>query len=424
MAARTAGEASPVGGAGASAGGYATASTTGVVRAINERAVYELVRAVGPASATEIGEQSGLSRPTVALALANLEASGLLRQNGHRTGGVGRAPRVFEANPDAGHVLVVDVGRSWLRLAVADLAGDVIVRRDVRSQVRSAGGLLDQIAGMARDVTKEAGLSPRELTHTVVATPGVYDPATGTIRLVPNLPGWQRRGVGHVLIERLGGRVTLHNDVNLAALGERAYGAGRHARDFVYLSLGTGIGMGLVLGGELRRGAHGAAGEVGFMPLFPESGSAPAGRTAAERRRRGELESVVGASALVDLAHRRGLPADSVSEVFDAARAGTPAAVSVVDELADYLARTVGAVISTVDPQLVVLGGGIGRNGDLLISRIRHRLDRLVPLEVPEIVSSALGADASILGGLSAALDIARRVLVERAGLAGAAGPG
>jgi predicted NBD/HSP70 family sugar kinase len=400
-------------------GGYAVASSTGVVRAINERAIYELVRELGQASATEVGERSGLSRPTVALALARLEASGLLRQNGRRTGGVGRAPRVFEANPEAGHVLVVDVGRSWLRLAVADLGGRILLRRDVRSQVRSAAGLIGQIAAVSRAGTAEAGVVWDRLTHKVVAAPGVYDPASGTIRLVPNLPGWQRRGVGHLLVERLDGDVTVFNDVNLAALGEQAYGAGREARDFVYLSLGTGVGMGLVLGGQLRVGAHGAAGEVGFLPLFP--GATQRGQPA-ERRRHGELESAVGADAVIELARRRGLPLTAVSEVFDAARAGDRAALGVVDEVAVLLARTVGAVISTVDPELVILGGGIGLSGDLLVPRIRAGLRRLVPLEVPEIVASRLGNEASVLGGLSAALDIARRVLVERAGLAAAAG--
>lgn len=403
--------------------GYATATSTGVIRAINERAIYELVRDLGQASAAQIGARSGLSRPTVALALANLEASGLLRQNGRRTGGIGRAPRVFEPNPGAGHVLAVDVGQLWLRLAVANLAGDILLRRDVPSRARSAGGLIQQIAAAARALTADAGLEWDALTHKVVGTPGVFDPATGTIHLVPNLPGWQRRGVGHRLIERLGGNVTIQNDVNLAALGELACGAGRTTSDFVYLSLGTGIGMGLVLGGQLRNGAHGAAGEVGFLPLLPDEASSGTQASAAARREHGDLESMVGASALADFAHRRGLHLPAVSDVFEAARAGDPVAREVVEETAAQLTRTVGAVISIVDPGLVVLGGGIGQNGDLLIPRIRDRLVRLVPLAVPGIVASTLGADAPILGGLSAAQDIARRVLVERAGLARGAAP-
>jgi predicted NBD/HSP70 family sugar kinase len=181
--------------------------------------------------------------------------------------------------------------------------------------------------------------------------------------------------------------------------------------------------MGLVLGGQLRNGAHGTAGEVGFLPIFLDE-APPADRAGAvARRERGELESIIGASALVDFAHRRGLHGSAVSEVFEAARAGDPVALDVVEEAAAKLARTVGAVISIIDPELVVLGGGIGRSGDLLIPRIRERLARLAPLTAPDIVSSPLGADAPILGGLSAALDIARHVLVERAGLAGGAAP-
>jgi predicted NBD/HSP70 family sugar kinase len=392
------------------------ASSTGVVRVINGRAIYELVRSLGQASVTQIGRESGLSRPTVTLALAGLQSSGLLRQNGRRTGGTGRAPRVFEPNPEAGHVLVVDVGRSWLRMAVANIGGDILLRRDVRARVRSAPALIEQIATMARALSAEAGVAWERLTHKVVGTPGVFDAATGTLRLAPNLPGWERPGVGHRLVERLGGDVTVYNDVNMAALGEKSYGAGRQVRDFIYLSVGTGVGMALVLEGRLREGAHGAAGEVAFLPIFPDVGPA----RGAERRR-GALESVVGAGALTDLAHRNGLTLGSVAEVFDAARQGSAVAQSVVDEAAFHLARAVGAIVSVVDPKLVVLGGGIGHNGDLLIPRIREQLSKLVPLDVPDIVASSLGADAQILGGLSAALEVARRVLVERAGLTGQA---
>jgi predicted NBD/HSP70 family sugar kinase len=401
--------------------GYAIASSTGVVRAINQRAIYELVRRLGQASAAQLGAQSGLSRPTVALALATLEAAGLLRQTVRRTGGVGRAPRVFEPDPDAGHVLVIDVGRSWLRFAIANIAGEVLVRQDVRARARSAEELLEQIIAMAREVTAGAGVEWAQVTHKVLGTPGVFDPGTGSIRLAPNLPGWQRRGFGHLLVEHLGGGVSICNDVKLATLGEQHFGAGRKVRDFVYLSLGTGVGMGLVLGGELREGAHGAAGEVGFLPVFPgqaEDGGGASGWAAADRRRRGELESMVGAKALSDLARRRGLARASVAEVFDAARKGDAVAISVVDDVARYVAGAVVAVVSMVDPQLVVLGGGIGHNGDLLIPRVRERLGRLVPLDVPEIVSSTLGSDASVLGGISAALNAAQRLLVERAGLA------
>lgn len=393
----------------------AVASSTGIVRAVNGRAIYELVRRLGQASASQVEAGTGLSRPTVALALANLQTAGLLRQNGHRTGGTGRAPRVYEPDPDAGHVVVIDVGRSWLRLAVANVGGDILARRDVKAHVRSAAGFIEQIVTTSQSLVAESGRAWADITHKVVGTPGVFDTRSGTLHLAPNLPGWDRPGVGHRLVERLGGNVTIYNDINMGALGEMAYGAGRQVRDFIYLSVGTGVGMALVLDGQLREGAHGAAGEIAFLPLSPPGGTtSPAGR-----RRHGALESVVGASALTDLARQKGLSSRTVAEVFDAARLGSTAARAVVDEAASELARAVAAVISIVDPRLVVLGGGIGHNGDLLIPRIRERLAELVPLAVPDIVASTLGTNAQVLGGLSAALEIARRVLVERAGLVG-----
>jgi predicted NBD/HSP70 family sugar kinase len=320
---------------------------------------------------------------------------------------------MYEIQPDAGWVVVVDIGRAWLRLALVDLAGQIVVRRDVRTRARTAATLVTQIGDLAHEVAAEGGLQWDQVTRTVIGSPGVYEPERGVLYLCPNLPGWERPGVVHAIHDRLGERVTIENDVNLAAIGEAAFGLGRDVRDFVFLSVGTGIGMGLIVDGRLRRGVHGAAGEIGFLPMLEAKSAVRASKATAWRR--GMLEAAAAADAVVALAQARGSSARTSEEVFTAARSGDRAAVAAVRAEADLLAQAVAAVVTIVDPQLVVLGGGIGRNGDLLLDRMRESLTRLVPLHPPDIAVSALGNEAVVLGGIAAGLEDAREEVFDMA---------
>src|ERR671931_2564205 len=124
--------------------GSGTANTTRVLRLMNERAIYEQIRLLGTVSRPQLATVTGLSKPTISLALASLERTGLVRSVGHRTGGAGRAAQLYEIHPEAGRVIGIDVGRGWVRAALADLTGTVTARRDVRSGARSANTLIDQ----------------------------------------------------------------------------------------------------------------------------------------------------------------------------------------------------------------------------------------------------------------------------------------
>jgi predicted NBD/HSP70 family sugar kinase len=212
------------------------------------------------------------------------------------------------------------------------------------------------------------------------------------------------------LREALPPTVSLDNDANLAAVGERTYGSGRDARTFVYVSVGTGIGMGVIIDGELYRGAHGAAGEVGYLPLGAES-DAPAGPDA---KRRGILEEAASADAVVRTAKRLGMAgATSAKRVFAAARGGDELALAAVEAEADRLALVVGTVAAIIDPEFVLLGGGIGSNIDLLRPPLERRLAELTPL-APPVAEGELGPDATVLGAVASALDTARDLVFEQ----------
>src|SRR5215211_7151482 len=387
--------------------------TPRLLRAHNERTLLEHLRGAGLSSRPDLARIAGLSKPTVSQALANLESAGLVRPVGPASPSLGRTAMLYEVDPTAGYVVGIDIGRAWIRVAAADLSGGIVARRDERNRARSASALVKAVAAVAHDVVAEAGLTWKRVAHTVVGGPGVFDPDSDRLRHAPNVPGWSRPGVMSSLREALPPTVALDNDANLAAVGERSYGSGRDAGTFVYVSVGTGIGMGVIIDGELYRGAHGAAGEVGYLPL---GGDEPSGRAG---RRRGMLEEAASADAVVRTAKRLGMAgATSAKRVFAAARAGDELALAAVETEASRLALVVGTVAAIVDPEFVLLGGGIGSNIDLLRPPLERRLSELTPL-APPVAEGELGQDAIVLGAVASALDTARDLVFEaRAGFA------
>jgi predicted NBD/HSP70 family sugar kinase len=414
------------------------------LRVNNERVLLERLRASGAASRAELARVTGISKPTVSAALANLEEAGLVRETGEMTvtAGRGRSAVLYEVNPDAGYVVGIDIGRSRIRVALADLEGGIRGRRAVRNEVEGAAGpepIVATATRLARELAAEAGLDWSRVVHTVVGTPGVFDPASNEVRYAGSLPGWGRTGVVDSLRADLGASLSVHNDANLAGLGEYVFGAGRGCPLLVFLMVGTGIGAGIVVEGRPFAGANGAAGEVGYLPYPPrawesapadfEAGAAPERPDAAEAcddaaadadrpsqeayHQRGMLDAAAGGSAVTALAEAAGMRAPlGAKQVFDAARAGDAAALSAVRAEAVRLAHAVAAVAAMLDPALVVLGGGIGDNADLLLEPVYAALSALTPLR-PPIVPSALGGDAVLLGAIATALGTARDLVFE-----------
>jgi predicted NBD/HSP70 family sugar kinase len=296
-----------------------------------------------------------------------------------------------------------------VRAAIADIAGQVLARRDERARVTSQRSLIGQIGSMAHRLAREARVDWSQVTHAGLGSPGVFDPVRGYVAMAPNLPGWGRHGLVEAVGEQLGPNVTFENDVNLAALAERDHGLGRNLRNFVLLSVGTGVGMALVIDGQLRRGAHGAAGEIAYLPIGPGDPKDPA------NRRRGTFEEAAAAAGIVREARRLGMRGPlSAESIFSAARRGHRIARRVVETEAARLALAIASIAPMLDPELVILGGGVGRNGDLLLEPIDRELRQLLPFR-PPVAVSALGEDAVLQGAIAIALEAARERLFSRA---------
>lgn len=345
-----------------------------LLRDLNERTVFDAIREGAPVSRAEIARRTGVSKPTVSLALEALRASGLVRETDPAPGRPHYGAVYFEAVGDAGLALGLDIGGRFLRAGVCDLGGEIRARRDVETRGLDIAAVVDACAGLAASLAAET----RSFENAVVGVPGVVR-GDGSIALAGDIPGLGEADLRAELISRLGIPVALENDVNLAAVGERWRGAARGIDDFAFVSIGTGLGAAVVLGGELHRGRNGAAGELDSV-------------------RSGRLDDVDPcAAALLDFAAGVMSPPADLRAVFARARGGDPAAGAVVGEAARRIALHILPIAATVDVSLVVLGGGIGSNGDLLLEPIRALLAEWLAFP-PRVESSTLG-DAAVLSG-------------------------
>ncbi len=372
-----------------------------LLRALNEQLLLGQIREHGLCSRADLARLSGLSKPTVSLALANVERSGLVRLAGQRTGVPGRSALLYEIRPEAGFVLGLDIGLHYLRGALADLTGEIRAKASARTRASSVNGRVAELVRLADALCDEAGLARAEVTQTVIGSPGVYDPRRNSMVLTGGLFGWGRPEVLAGLRDAFGQELVVENDVDAAALAEREHGHGRDFASFAFVWIGTGIGMGLVLDGRLHRGVHGVAGEIAFMPISEDQGT-----DADDARRRGTLEAAGSSSAVVRAARRAGMRGPvSARRVFAAAAAGDARAAAVVAGEARLVAKAVCAVITVVDPELVVLGGGIGQAPGFA-DAVTAQLGRIAPV-MPEVRVSALGTDAVVDGCLASGADLA-----------------
>jgi len=372
-------------------------ATPPLLKHLNEQTVLDLLRADAPISRAEISRRAGISKPTVSLALQSLLDAGLVREVDHDPGGPSYGAVFFEPVPDAALVLGLDLGARFLRGAICDLRGELQARHDVELRAADADEALGAIADLYETLVVAAGVDAELVDGAVVGVPGVVDSETGRIHMtsVVGLDGMPfALEVERVL--RL--PTTIENDINLAALGERWLGVARGVEDFVFLSVGTGLGAGLVLHGELHRGRHGAAGELDLAAAGRPDTIDPCA----------DALSALGAALAAKDARTSLAPPHSPPAIFAAARAGDEVARAVVDEEARRIALHVVPVAAVSDVDVVVLGGGIGMNGDLLLAPIRRYLAEWLPFP-PRVEVSSLG-DAAVLSG---ALAVGRRSALE-----------
>jgi len=379
-------------------------SRMSMLRELGEQAVLESIFRLGPITRPQIATATSLSKPTVSAAVSRLEQAGLVHASGTRVGQRGRQPVAYVVSSHAGFVIGADIGGTNLRVAAADLYGERICDRRRQTSKDGSRSVGEQLLEMVTEVIDEAGARHGSPLALGVASPGVIDQASGLVTsLAYNVTPDGRFDPLHVIRTRFDMPVIVENNVNLAAVGEKWFGLARGVSTMVFIAIGTGIGLGIIVGDELLRGANGAAGEIAYLPLAADPFDP-------RHRLHGGLEDEVGAAGIVSAFNGRRADGDpelaTAQEVFELALTGNDAARAVVDHVAATLGAAIGTVCAILDPELVVLGGGIGANEQLL-RPVRGSAAALVPMTA-RIEQSQLGERAALQGAVAVALREAR----------------
>ena len=384
-------------------------SGSGVLRLLNGQRIVDALFSAHPTrmSRAGIARATGLSKPTVSALIADMESAGLVRisDESPSSGSIGRPAALYELVPTARHSVVADIGATKILVGVADLFGNLVAERELTTGP-DARAALESVTAAASEML--GGIDGG--CHAMcVGVPGIYRPDRDRVEQALNLPGFDNLAPGAYLSERFDARVHVENDVNLAALGELTRMGDEPADgDFAAISVGTGIGLGMVVGGDLYRGGTGSAGELGSLLLSPpEPGEATV-----------TLEDVASAPSIrkrfgraIEDGHRSGLDAGAdVPDIFAAAATGDAAAAAVLDEVAGAMALAVSHLCLIADPIRVVFGGGVGAN-PVFVDAVRDHLSRLVAAP-PELAASTLGRQAALVGAVSMSLRFIHESLV------------
>lgn len=291
----------------------------------------------------------------------------------------------------------VDIGGTKIAVGIVDNDGKVLGRRQVPTDPENYAAGVDSIAAMLRETASKAGV---ELTGIGIGSTGPVDPIRGEFGDVDFLPGWRGKTPVKDLERGFGVRAALENDGDAAALAEAGWGAGRNRSRLIYITIGTGIGGGIILDGKLYRGVDGAHPEVGHQVVDPSGPQCSCGF-------RGCWESLAAGPAMVtwleshaptDYRHRQGITAKRICEL---AQQGDAVALQAVEHEAFYLGLGLANLINLFTPDAIVLSGSVMKSAPLFLGRIQEVIRggcRFVPAEKTELTLASLGDDTNLIG--------------------------
>ena len=367
--------------------------------------IFQILRDGTARTKAELAALTGLARATVTLRVDGLLAAGLLRPAGEAVSTGGRPPARLAFNSRAGLVLAVDLGATHATVAVADLAGIIL---DSRTRTIDIGdgpeSLLDVILEDGAAMLDGPFAAGTPLLGIGIGVPGPVEHSTGRPTNPPIMPGWDRFDVPAYVQRTFDVPVLVDNDVNILALGEHAT-AWPHVDDLLFVKVSTGIGAGIIAGGQLQRGAQGSAGDMGHVQVPSGAGSA---REPGDER---DLEALASGSALAAALRAGGQEAHSPADVVDLVRSGNTAAIEATRQAGRDVGEVLATVVNLLNPSIIVLGGSIARAGEHLLAGVREVVyRRSIPLATQHlaIVQSQAGDRAAVLG---AAIMVAREVL-------------
>jgi len=395
------------------------------VKRINKHAVLDLIRfTAGGISRVEISRQLGLTRAAVSGIVNDLLAAGIILETEHLLSHSGRPAIVLEINPSRGYVIGIDFGASHINLLLADTAARILDEIEVDFDIRAgpqAG--IAEADRLVREILSRANLNIEDILAIGMGVPGPIVTATGTVVAPPIMPGWDGYPIRDNLQTLWKVPVSINNDAELGALGEWAAGAGRGEQTLAYIKVGTGIGAGLLLDGQIYRGVTGSAGEIGHLTIDENGPLCACGN-------HGCLEAIAGGRAIAlqaqeavrnkqrtQLASIQPVESITARDVAAAARRGDLLAQQILARAGTHIGIAIAGMVNLFNPALVIIGGGVAQTGDILLEPIRQVVQRRslpAATRVVRITTAMLGRRSSSMGAVIQALTIALHQIADR----------
>jgi glucokinase-like ROK family protein len=377
----------------------------------------ESLRKHGPLTRTDLADVTGYSRSTMTSVVNELEEIGIVVETGDGESTGGRRPRVVNFRRDYGYVIGVDMGATSLEVALADFSGAILERVLVPIDVREGPDItLAQVQRLALDQIRQHEVRPEQVLALGIGVPGPVEFASGVLNAPPIMPGWNRHPIRPFFREAFpNALVIVDNDVNVMALGELTAGAGISHDNWFFVKVGTGIGCGIVCGGQIYRGANGSAGDIGHICadkngptchcgnvgcLEAIAAGPPIAARAAEAAR-------AGRSRILAKYLEQGGGRLTAIEVGLAAEEGDKIANEIVRESGRAIGEVLASLVNFYNPSLILIGGGVSNIGLMFLSSIRSGIfSRSLPLATRNlrIDASPMREDAGVVGATALAL--------------------
>jgi len=387
-------------------------STIGLTKQSNRSLILNSIRRNGPISRTKLARRTKLSPPTISRVVNSLMQEKLVLEVGTANSGEyrsGRRPILLQFNSNVGYVIGADVGEIKIRAAIANLKGEII-REITAPTLPHKGGDFStrQLITTLHQLLNEARVAPRQIIMIGLSAPGPIDRKTGTIILASNIAGWRNVPLKTIIQEEFEVLTFVENSKNMAAVGERRYGAGQRAKNLVYVAVSTGIGAGIIIDGRLFYGTNNLAGEIGHMVIEKNAWQKDYGF-------HGCLETFIsgdemakwvkkslgeGRKSMISSMVEEDLEAITAETVFIAAGQGDELATEIVTHVSRYIGVAMANLVSVLDPEVVILGDGIVAAGELPLKIILGIVKKLAPT-LPHITLSQLGNKAALYGDIA-----------------------
>lgn len=378
----------------------ATPATPPLLRALNDRNALGALLDHGVLTRAGIGDTCGLSKQTSSQVVQRLEAAGLIEPSARVSGGRGPDAIGYSVIPDRVLGVAVDAREDGLTSVVVDARGD---ERPLAETPRGRSALVDVDLAVTA-ACESAGVERAKIASVVIGVPGSVDQAGDTLRFAEDYPGWPDAGVATKLRDALGCAVVLDNDVKYAAVAERIDGVGRDEEGFALLWMGAGLGLAVDLAGSVIRGASGAAGEIGYIPVSSQLLSAGDGAAV--------LQDVIGGPAIARMVREAGAPGKTDAELF-AALSAQPEAM---DTLATRITLAVVPVLAVLDPGLLVLGGPVGLGGGTRLATLVAARIASITRWQPRVLATGVAGHPVLLGARAILRQELRTRLLDEVG--------